>query len=213
MIREGEIKELKVILKGDVQGSIEALRDAFSKLGNEEVAVKVIHAAVGGITENDVNLAASSEKGAVVVGFNVRPDSRASEMAEKYGVQVLTHSIIYDAIEQIRGLLEGMLSPITEEEVIGRAEVRETFSARKVGTIAGCYVTDGVLRRNAHCRLIRDGRVVYDSTIATLRRFQDDVKEVASGYECGLTVENYNDIKIGDEIEAYQYKEVAATLD
>ncbi len=213
MIREGQIKELKVILKGDVQGSIEALRDAFSKLGNEEVAVKVIHAAVGGITESDVNLAASSEKGAVIVGFNVRPDPRASEMAEKYGVQVLTHSIIYDAIEQIRGLLEGMLSPITEEEVIGRAEVRETFSARKVGTIAGCYVTDGVIRRNAHCRLIRDGRVVYDSTIATLRRFTEDVKEVASGYECGLTIENYNDIKIGDEVEAYQYKEVAATLD
>ena len=213
MIREGEIKELKVILKADVQGSLEAIRDAFAKLGNEEVAVKVIHSAVGGITYNDVNLAASSEKGAVVVGFNVRPDSSAVDTAEKYGVQILTYNIIYDAIEQIRQLLEGMLSPLIEEETIGRAEVRETFSAPKVGTIAGCYVTDGIIRRNAQARLLRDGRVVYTSTISTLRRFKDDVREVKSGFECGLTIENFNDIKVGDEIEVFQFKEVAATLD
>ncbi len=213
MIREGEIKELKVILKADVQGSLEAIREAFSKLGNKEVAVKTIHSAVGGITYNDVNLAASSEKGAVVVGFNVRPDSSAVETAEKYGVQVLTYNVIYDAIEQIRQILEGMLSPVIEEEVIGRAEVREVFSAPKVGTIAGCYVNDGIIRRNAKCRLVRDGRVVYDSTIATLRRFKDDVREVKSGFECGLTVDNYNDIKVGDEVEVYDLKEVAATLD
>ena len=213
MIREGEIKDLKVILKGDVQGSLEALRDSFAKLGNEEVQVKVIHAAVGGITYNDVNLAASSEKGAVVIGFNVRPDSSAVETAEKYGVQILTYSIIYDAIEQIRALLEGMLAPLVQEEAIGRAEVRETFAAPKVGTIAGCYVTDGFLTRNAKCRLVRDGRVVYESTIATLRRFKDDVKEVKSGFECGLTIDNFNDIKVGDVVEGYRFKEVAATLD
>jgi translation initiation factor IF-2 len=213
MIREGQIKELKVILKGDVQGSLEALRDAFAKLGNDEVQVKVIHSAVGGITYNDVNLAASSEKGAVVMGFNVRPDSSAVETAEKYGVQILTHNIIYDAIEQVRSLLEGMLSPVVEEESVGRAEVREIFSAPKVGTVAGCYVTDGFLRRNGNCRLVRDGRIVYESTIATLRRFKDDVKEVKSGFECGLTIDNYNDVKVGDMIETYQFKEVAATLD
>ena len=213
MIREGQIKELKVILKGDVQGSLEALRDAFAKLGNDEVQVKVIHSAVGGITYNDVNLAASSEKGAVVMGFNVRPDSSAVETAEKYGVQILTYNIIYDAIEAVHSLLEGMLSPVVEQESVGRAEVREIFSAPKIGTIAGCYVTDGFMRRNGHCRLLRDGRVVYESTISTLRRFKDDVKEVKSGFECGLTIENFNDIKVGDEIEAYDFKEVAATLD
>ncbi len=213
MIREGQIKDLKLILKGDVQGSLEALRDAFAKLGNAEVQVKVIHSAVGGITYNDVNLAASSEKGAVVIGFNVRPDSSAVETAEKYGVQILTYNIIYDAIEQIRSLLEGMLAPVVQEESVGRAEVREIFAAPKVGTIAGCMVTDGVINRNAHCRLLRDGRIVYDSTIGTLRRFKDDVKEVKNGFECGLTIDNFNDIKVGDEVEAYRYKEVAATLD
>ncbi len=213
MIREGEMKELKVILKGDVQGSVEALKEAFGKLGNEEVRTKIIHIGVGGITENDVNLAASSEDGAVIVGFNVRPDSRAAEVAEKYGVQILTHSIIYDAIEQIRSILEGLLSPIVEEEVVGHAEVRDIFTAPKVGTIAGCYVTDGIIRRNAMARLIRDGRVIYESTIASLRRFKDDVKEVKSGFECGLSIENYNDIKLGDTVEVYEHREVSATFD
>lgn len=213
MVKRGEIKELKVIIKADVQGSVEALKEAFDKLGNDEVTVKVIHAAVGGITENDVNLAASSEQGAVVVGFNVRPDGRASDMAEKYGVQVLTHSIIYDAIERIRALLEGMLAPIVEENIIGRAEVRETFSAPKVGTIAGCYVQDGLLRRNAKARLLREGRVIYDSTISSLRRFKDDVREVKTGFECGLSIDNFNDIKIGDIVEAYEFEEVAAVLE
>lgn len=213
MIREGKMKELKVIIKGDVQGSVEALREAFGKLGNDEVRTKIIHIGVGGITENDVNLAASSEAGAVIVGFNVRPDPRASEVAEKYGVQIIGHSIIYDAIEQIRSILEGLLSPIIEEDVIGHAEVRDIFSAPKVGTIAGCYVTDGQIRRNAKARVVRQGRVVYSSTIATLRRFKDDVKEVKSGFECGLSVENYNDIKLGDVIEVYELREVSATFD
>ncbi len=213
MVKMGELKELKVIVKGDVQGSVEALKEAFSKLGNEEVGVKTIHVAVGGITENDVNLAASAEQGAVIVGFNVRPDGRAMEMAEKYGVQVVTHNVIYDAIEQIRGLLEGLLSPIIEENIMGRAEVRETFSAPKIGTIAGCYVQDGTIRRNSRARLLREGRVVYESNIGSLRRFKDDVREVKSGFECGLSLDNFNDIKVGDIVEAYEFEEVAATLD
>ena len=213
MIREGEMKELKIIIKGDVQGSVEALKQAFMELGNEEVRPGIIHTGVGGITENDVNLAASSETAAVIIGFNVRPDLRAAEVADEYGVQILTYNIIYDAIEQIHQIMEGLLDPIVEEEVVGHAEVRETFSAPKVGTIAGCYVTDGVIRRNAEARLLRQGRVVYQSTIGSLRRFKDDVREVKSGFECGLSLENFNDIKIGDVIEVFEHKKVAATLD
>jgi translation initiation factor IF-2 len=212
MIQQGEIKELKTIIKGDVQGSVEALKEAFGKAGNDEVQVKVIHAAVGGITESDINLAASSETGAIIVGFNVRPDTRAQELAEKYGVKIVTHNVIYDAIDQIRQILEGLLEPIIEERVIGKAEVRETFSTPKVGTVAGCYVTDGFMRRNAEARVIRDGVVVYESTINSLRRFKDDVTEVKDGFECGLSIENFNDIKVGDIIEAFDFEEVAATL-
>ena len=212
MIRAGEMKELKIIIKGDVQGSVEALKEAFGDLGNEEVTPKIIHTGVGGITENDVNLAASSATAAVIIGFNVRPDLRAAEVADEYGVKILTYNIIYDAIEQIHLILEGLLDPIVEEEVVGHAEVRETFSAPKVGTIAGCYVTDGAIQRNAMARLLRQGRVVYESTIGSLRRFKDDVREVKSGFECGLSLENFNDIKVGDVIEVYQHKKVAATL-
>ncbi len=212
MIQQGEIKELKVILKGDVQGSVEAIKEAFGKIGNDEVRVKVIHSGVGGITENDVNLAASSETGAVIVGFNVRPDNRAAEVAEQHGVKILTHSVIYDAINQISGILEGLLSPLIEERVVGHAEVREMFSTPRSGMVAGCYVQDGIIRRNANARIVRDGRVVYESTIGSLRRFKDDVTEVKRGFECGLSIENYNDIKVGDIIEVYEFEEVAATL-
>lgn len=211
LIKEGEIKELKVIVKAGVQGSVEALKDAFSKLGNEEVKVKVIHSAVGGITESDVSLAASGE-GAVIIGFNVRANSKAMQVAEKYGVRILTYSIIYDAIEQIHALLEGLLSPFVEEEVIGRAEVRDVFVAPRIGTIAGCYILDGLARRGAKARLIRDDIVIYSSEIASLRRFKDDVKEVKTGYECGMGIENYNDVRVGDIIEIYDFIEVAATL-
>ncbi|WP_230467200.1 translation initiation factor IF-2 [Lujinxingia vulgaris] len=213
MIARGEMKTLKVILKGDVQGSVEAIKEAFGKLGNDEVRTKIIHTGVGGITENDVNLAASSDAGAVIVGFNVRPDNRAAEVAEKYGVQILTHSIIYDAIEQVRGILEGLLSPIVQEKVLGHAEVRETFSAPKIGTIAGVYVTDGIVRRNARARLLRGERVIYESTVGSLRRFKDDAKEVKTGFECGLSIENYNDIKVGDVVEVFELEEVKATFD
>ncbi len=213
MIQEGEMKDLKIIVKADVQGSVEALKEAFEDLGNDEVRTNIIHTGVGAITENDVNLAASSETAAIVVGFNVRPDSRASEVADEYGVQVVTHTIIYDAIEQIHNILEGLLDPIVEEEVIGHAEVRDTFSTPRVGTVAGCYVTDGLLRRDAMARLLRDGKIVQDTEINSLRRFEDDVKEVKSGFECGASLKNFDDIKVGDVIEVYKHKEVAATLD
>ncbi len=212
MSEGGVQRKLKVIIKADVQGSIEALRQSFEKIGNDEVSVEVIHSAVGGITNNDVNLGASSDDAVVIIGFNVRPDPRAVEAAEKYDVQIMTFTIIYDAIDQIRGLVEGMLNPIQEEKTIGQAEVRETFQAPKVGTIAGCYVTSGLLRRNAKARLWRDGKLVYESTLGSLRRFKDNVTEVKSGFECGTSLENYNDIKIGDVIEAYEIIEVAAKL-
>jgi len=212
MIQEGDLKELKVIVKGDVQGSVEALEEAMNNLGNDEARVQVIHAGVGSVTENDVNLAASSDEAAIIIGFNVRPDRRAAELAEEQGVKVLTHSVIYDAINQIRSILEGLLEPIVEERVLGRAEVRETFSSNKAGTIAGLYVTDGKVTRDAHARLIRDGRVVYDTEIESLQRFEDDVKEVKEGYECGLVLQNYDDIKVEDEMEFYEYEEVSATL-
>jgi translation initiation factor IF-2 len=212
MIQEGEIKELKVILKGDVQGSVEALREAFNDLGNEEVRVQVIHSGVGAVTENDVNLAASSDTAALIVGFNVRPDRRAQEIAEEHGVQVLTHSVIYDAIDQVRNILEGLLEPITEEVILGRVEVREIFKSNQAGTIAGCYVRDGEVKRDAHARLLRENRVLYETELASLRRFDDDVKEVREGFECGISLVGYDDIKEGDEIEIFEYREVSATL-
>ena len=212
MIQEGEVKELKVIIKGDVQGSVEALKEAFNQLGNEEVRVQVIHSGVGSVTENDVNLAASSDTAALIIGFNVRPDSRASEIAEKQGVQILTHSVIYDAIDQVKNIREGLLEPIVEERSRGRVEVRELFESGQAGTIAGCYVTEGVINRNHKVRLIRDGQIVHEGEMASLRRYDDDVKEVREGFECGISLQNYNDIKIDDEIEAFEYVEVSATL-
>ena len=212
MIQEGEIKDLKVIIKGDVQGSVEALREAFGDLGNEEVRVQVIHSGVGAVTENDVNLAASSDTAALIVGFNVRPDRRAQEIAEEHGVQVLTHSVIYDAIDQVRNILEGLLEPITEEVILGRVEVREIFKSHQAGTIAGCYVRDGEVKRDAHARLLRENRVVFETELASLRRFDDDVKEVREGFECGISLVGYDDIKEGDEIEIFDYREVSATL-
>jgi len=212
MIQEGDVKELKVIVKGDVQGSVEALREAFQDLGNEEAQVQVIHSGVGAITENDVNLAASSETAAVIIGFNVRPDRRAAEIAEKQGVEILTHSVIYDAVDQIESILEGLLEPIVQERSLGRAEVREIFTSGDAGTIAGCYVTDGQIDRNAHARVLREGRILEETEIASLKRYEEDVTEVREGYECGLSLEGYNDIEVGDEIEVFDYEEVSATL-
>ena len=211
LIAEGQIKSLPVIIKADVQGSLEAIRGSLEKLKNEEVKIEVIHSGVGGITESDVSLA-NADENAVILGFNVRPTAKIKEKAKQLGVEIKTYSIIYDLIDDVKALLSGMMSPIVSEEGIGQAEVRETFSVAKVGTIAGCIVTDGVIKRNAKARLIRDGVVIYDTKISSLKRFKDDVKEVSKGYECGMMLENFNDIKVGDVIEAYEEREEKATL-
>ena len=201
-IAVGDFQELNIILKGDVDGSVEALTDSFQKLSTEEIQVNIIHKGVGAITESDVLLASASS--AVVIGFNVRPMANARTVAEKEEVDIRTYSIIYDAIDDIRKAMEGMLSPEMKEEVTGTAEIRETFKISKIGTIAGCMVTSGKIFRNSKIRLIRDGVVTFDGELASLKRFKDDVKEVSKGYDCGLQVKNYNDIKVDDQIEAYQ---------
>ncbi len=206
----GGVKELPLIVKGDVDGSVEALSDSFLKLSTEEVKVKVIHKGVGGISESDVLLAAASK--AIIIGFHVRPNINARRLAEKEKVDIRLYNVIYDAINEVKSALEGLLSPIISEEVVATLEVRETFKVPKVGTIAGCYVLDGKIMRNDKIRLIRDGIVIHDGEIATLKRFKDDVKEVDAGYECGLNLSGYNDIKVGDIIEAYKIVEEKKTL-
>jgi translation initiation factor IF-2 len=201
-IAVGDFQELNIILKGDVDGSVEALTDSFQKLSTEEIQVNIIHKGVGAITESDVLLASASS--AVVIGFNVRPMANARTVAEKEEVDIRTYSIIYDAIDDIKKAMEGMLSPEMKEEVTGTAEIRETFKISKIGTIAGCMVLSGKIFRNSKIRVIRDGVVVFDGELASLKRFKDDVKEVSKGYDCGLQVKNYNDIRVDDQIEAYQ---------
>ncbi|WP_062056582.1 translation initiation factor IF-2 [Aquimarina longa] len=198
----GDFKELNIILKGDVDGSVEALTDSFQKLSTEEIHVNIIHKAVGAITESDVLLASASD--AIIIGFNVRPAGNARQVADKEEIDIRTYSIIYDAINDLKDAMEGMLSPVMKEEITGTAEIRETFKISKVGTIAGCMVLTGKIYRNSGVRLIRDGVVIYTGEFASLKRFKDDVKEVAKGYDCGLQVKNYNDIRIGDVVEAYQ---------
>ena len=205
-IQEGEMKELNVIIKGDVQGSVEALSGSLQKIDVEGVKINIIRASVGTITETDVTLAAAS--GAIIIGFNVRPSSTTRQQAADEGVDIRLHSIIYKVIEEIEAAMKGMLDPIFEEKVTGQLEVRQTFKVSKVGTIAGCYVTDGSVSRNASVRVIRDGIVVFEGELGSLKRFKDEVKEVNYGYECGITIERYNDIKEGDIIEAYVMEEV-----
>jgi translation initiation factor IF-2 len=197
----GEFKELNIILKGDVDGSVEALIDSLQKLSTEEIQVNIIHKAVGPITESDVLLASASD--AIVVGFNVRPMGSARQIAEKEQIDIRTYSIIYDAINDIKDAMEGMLSPDFKEEVTGTCEIRETFKISKIGTIAGCMVTKGKIVKNSEIRLIREGIVVYTGSLSSLKRFKDDVKEVGKGYDCGLQIKDYNDIKVGDEIEGF----------
>jgi len=197
----GDFQELNIILKGDVDGSVEALSDSFQKLSTEEIQVKIIHKGVGAITESDVLLASASS--AVVIGFNVRPMGNARTIAEREEVDVRTYSIIYDAIDDIKKAMEGMLSPEMKEEISGTAEIRETFKISKIGTIAGCMVLTGKLFRNSRIRIIREGVVIHDGELSSLKRFKDDAKEVAKGYDCGLQIKNYNDIEIGDQLEAY----------
>ena len=205
-IQEGNLKELDIVVKADVQGSVEALKQSLLKLSNDEVVIKVIHGGVGAINESDVILASASN--AIIIGFNVRPDATAKDIAEREGVDIRLYRVIYNAIEGVEAAMKGMLDPVFEEKVLGHAEVRQTFKASGVGTIAGAYVQDGVFERNYSVRLIRDGVVVFDGPLASLKRFKDDVKEVRAGYECGFVFENYNDIKEGDNVEAYKMVEI-----
>ena len=210
-LQVGDFKELNIILKGDVDGSVEALSDSLQKLTTEEIQVNIIHKGVGQISESDILLATASD--AIVVGFQVRPSAQARKLAEKEEVEIRMYSIIYDAINEVKDAMEGMLSADIKEEIKGAAEIRETFKISKVGTIAGCMVTDGTIERNHDVRIIRDGVVVYTGKLGSLKRFKDDVKEVRQGFECGLNIANFNDIKVGDVVEAYEMVEVKRTLD
>lgn len=210
-LQVGDFKELNIILKGDVDGSVEALSDSLQKLTTEEIQVNIIHKGVGQISESDILLATASD--AIVVGFQVRPSAQARKLAEKEEVEIRMYSIIYDAINEVKDAMEGMLSAEIKEEIKGTAEIRETFKISKVGTIAGCMVTDGTIERNHDVRIIRDGVVVYTGKLGSLKRFKDDVKEVRQGFECGLNIANFNDIKVGDVVEAYEMVEVKRTLD
>ena len=204
--REGALTELNVVLKADVQGSLEAVQDALEKMKMEDVVVRVLHRAVGAITENDVTLAEAS--GAIIVGFNVRPDPKARALAEQSGVDIRTYQIIYKLVEDIEGALKGLLKPVFAEEITGRAAVRATFKVPKIGTIAGCYMEEGKATRGQKVRLLRDGVVVSDTTVSSLRRFKDDVREVTGGYECGVGLDNFHDIKEGDVLEFYEVREI-----
>ena len=201
-----DLKQLNLIVKADVQGSAEAVKQSLEKLSNDEVKVKVIHSVAGAINESDVQLAKAAK--AIIIGFNVRPVGTAKEIADREGVEIKLYSIIYKAIEDVEAAMKGMLDPVYEEKIIGNAEVRQTFKVSNVGTIAGCYVIDGKIERHAGVRVIRESVVIHEGKLVSLKRFKDDVKEVAKGYECGVQVENYNDIKEGDIIEAFVMEEV-----
>jgi translation initiation factor IF-2 len=208
--REGETAELRIILKADAQGSVEAMEDALNKLSTEEVQVRVLRSGVGAVTENDVNLAQASE--AIVIGYNVRPDAKAREVADREGIDLRLYTVIYQTVEDIKQAMSGMLAPEEKEAELGRAEVRATFRVPRLGVVAGCYVVSGTLTRGNKARLVRDGAVVYDGRIESLRRFKDDVREVAEGFECGVGLENFQDVKEGDLIEAYEVREIARSL-
>lgn len=209
-IKEGDVKELKIIIKGDVQGSVEAVKDSLLKLSTDACRLIVIHTGVGGIIESDITLASASD--AIVLGFNVRPEPKAAAMAESEGVDIRLYNIIYDAVADIRDAMEGLLAPTLREKYLGRAEVRDTFVVSRVGTIAGCYVVDGKIVRGASVRLVRDNVVVWEGRMNSLKRFKDDVREVANNYECGIGLENYNDVKIGDVIEAFEIESIKTSL-
>jgi len=207
---EGEVKTLSLIVKADVQGSQEALTHAMQKLSTDEVKVQVVHAAVGGITESDVNLATASK--AVVIGFNVRADQQAKRLAETNGIDIRYYNIIYDAVDEVKAAMTGMLAPEEKEETIGLVDIRQIFRVSKVGTIAGCMVLEGTVRRGSKVRLLRDNTVIWTGELDSLKRFKDDAREVKEGFECGLSLKNYSDIKEGDQLEVFEVKEVARTL-
>ena len=205
-MQEGEMKELKLIVKADVQGSAEAVKASLEKLANEEVRVRVIHAAVGAINESDILLASTSNS--IIIGFNVRPDPAATVSAQRASVDMRMYRVIYDAIEEIEAAMKGMLAPKFREAIIGHAEVRQTYKVSSIGTIAGCYVKDGKITRDAPVRVLRDNIVVYEGKLGSLQRFKDSVKEVASNYECGMSIEKFNDIKEGDIFECFIMEEI-----
>ena len=205
-ISAGQIKDLNIIVKADVQGSVEAVKQSLEKLSNDEVRVKCIHGGVGAITETDIMLASASN--AIIIGFNVRPDNAVRDIAEREKIDVRLYRVIYEAIEDVQKAMKGMLAPKYKENVLGRAQVRQVFKITGAGTVAGSYVTDGKIVRNAQVRLLRDSVIVHEGKIDSLKRFKDDAKEVAQGYECGIGLEGYNDIKEGDEIECFQMEEI-----
>jgi len=209
-IQEGVLKDLNLVLKADVSGSLEAFEDEIAKLPQDEVVVNIIHSGVGGINESDVMLASASD--AVILGFNVRPVGDARAVAEREGVEIRTYAVIYKALDELRDAMSGMLEPEEVEDTLGQAEVRQTFKASKIGTIAGCYVTDGKITRSARIRVVRDGTVVYETTLASLKRFNEDVREVASGFECGIVLANFQDVKEGDVLEAFETRKVEREL-
>ncbi len=209
-IAEGEKRTLTIIIKADVQGSYEGLSHALSKLSTDEVKVNIVHAAVGGITESDINLALASK--AVVIGFNTRADGAARKLAESGGVQIRYYNIIYEAVDEIKAALSGMLAPERKETTLGLVEIRQVFKISKVGTVAGCYVADGLIRRGAKIRLLRDNVVIFEGELDSLKRFKEDVREVKASFECGLSLKGYNDVKAGDQLEVYEVVEVARTL-
>jgi translation initiation factor IF-2 len=208
--RPGEVKMVPIIVKADVQGSQEALAQSLLKLSTDEVKVQLVYAAVGGISESDVNLAIASK--AVIIGFNTRADAGARKLAEGNGVDIRYYNIIYDAVDDLKAAMSGMLTPDKKEEVIGTAEIRQVFKVSKIGSIAGCMVTSGLVRRSARLRLLRDNVVIFTGELESLKRFKDDVREVKEGFECGLNIKNYNDIQENDQLEFFEIKEVARTL-
>jgi translation initiation factor IF-2 len=207
---EGEVKSLPLIIKADVQGSYEGLVHALQKLSTDEVKVNIIHAAVGAVSESDVNLALASN--AVIIGFNVRADAQSRKLAENAGVDIRYYNIIYEAVDDVKAALSGLLSPEKKENALGLAEVRQVFRISKVGTVAGCMVLDGVIKRSARVRVLRDNVVIHDGELDSLKRFKDDVKEVKANFECGLSLRNFNDLNEGDQLECYEVVEVARTL-
>jgi translation initiation factor IF-2 len=207
---EGEVKSLALIIKADVQGSQEALMHALTKLSTDEVKVNVIHAAVGGITESDVNLAEASK--AVIIGFNTRADAGARKAAENFGVDIRYYNIIYDAVDEVKAALSGMLAPEKKEHILGVVEIRQVFRISRVGSVAGCMVLSGVVKRNASVRVLRNHVVMHTGELDSLKRFKDDVREVKEGFECGLSLKNFNDINEGDQLEVFEIREVARTL-
>jgi len=210
-VQAGERTQLRLIIKGDTDGSVQALSDELERLSTDEVEVRVIHRGVGAVNETDVLLAQTTD--AIIIAFHVRPDRKARELAEREGVDIRSYRVIYEAADEVRAALEGMLAPEEKEVILGSAEVRQLFRVPKVGTVAGCHVSDGVIDRNARIRVLRDHVVIYEGKLASLRRFKDDVKEVRAGYECGAAIENFNDIKVDDVLESYRVEQVARSLD